>query len=162
MTNSAIRKAEDYRPGIGIYLFNDEGRVLVARRIDNTSEAWQMPQGGIDEGESPKQALFRELMEEIGVDKEKVELAHEIDGWLYYDLPDHLVPILWNGRYKGQRQKWYALRFRGTDKDINIDTEIPEFSEWKWVMPSELSGIIVEFKRSLYSEILDKLKPVLN
>ncbi len=153
-----MKKPEDYRAGVGIYLFNKDGLVFVAKRIDNTSEAWQMPQGGIDEGEEPVEALYRELMEEIGVDANKVELAFEIDEWLYYDLPEHLTPILWNGRYKGQRQRWFALRFKGNDADINIATEMPEFSEWKWAKPEQLSDMIVEFKRPLYRDILRKLK----
>lgn len=153
-----MKKADEYRAGIGIYLFNDKGEVFVARRIDNTSEAWQMPQGGIDDGENPRQALFRELMEEVGLEKSKVELAHEIPDWLYYDLPEHLVPILWNGRYKGQRQKWFALKFTGKDSDINIETEIPEFSEWKWAKPEQLNSLIVEFKRDMYDQILSEFR----
>lgn len=153
-----MRKPEDYRPGVGIFLFNEKGQVFVARRIDNTSEAWQMPQGGIDDGEKPVEALYRELMEEIGVPANKVELVHEINEWLYYDLPQHLTSILWNGRYKGQRQRWFALKFKGTDADINIATEIPEFSEWQWIKPASLPDMIVEFKRDLYNDILSRLK----
>lgn len=153
-----MKNPSEYRPGVGIYLFNDKGQVFAARRIDNTSEAWQMPQGGIDDGEEAIDALYRELMEEIGVPKEKVELVHEINEWLYYDLPEHLINILWSGRYKGQRQRWYALKFKGTDADINIATEIPEFSEWKWVKPDQLPDMIVEFKRDLYNDIIRRLK----
>lgn len=153
-----IKNPDDYRPGVGIYLFNNKGHVFVAQRIDKTSEAWQMPQGGIDEGEEPLDALYRELMEEVGISAEKVTLVHELDDWLYYDLPEHLQKILWKGRYKGQRQKWYALKYIGTDADINIATETPEFSHWKWASPADLPGIIVDFKRELYAELLEKFK----
>jgi putative (di)nucleoside polyphosphate hydrolase len=153
----SMHDPDEYRPGIGIYLFNSSGEVLVAKRLDNTSEAWQMPQGGIDDGEDAQDALYRELMEEIGIDKSKVELVKEIEEWLYYDLPQHLTAILWNGRYKGQRQRWFALKFNGRDSDININTDIPEFSEWKWAKPDTLADMIVEFKRPLYAEVLRQL-----
>ena len=153
-----MRNPEDYRPGIGIFLLNNKGDVFVAKRIDNTSEAWQMPQGGIDAGEEPLIALYRELLEETGIHKNNVTLLHEIDEWLYYDLPAHLALVLWGGRYKGQRQRWFVLKFNGKDSDINLETEIPEFNEWKWIKPENLSDVIVDFKRPLYTAILAKLK----
>ncbi len=141
-----------YRPGVGIMLFNGAGLVLVARRIDMVSEAWQMPQGGIEEGERPIDAAFRELAEEIGT--AKAEVLAEAEDWLDYDLPHDLVPRLWQGRFRGQTQKWFAMRFTGVDGDIDIATETPEFSEWKWAEPAALPDLIVPFKRDLYAELV--------
>lgn len=141
-----------YRLGVGILLLNARREVFVAKRIDMTSEAWQMPQGGIDEGEQPEAAAMRELQEEIGTNK--ATIIAESDGWLEYDLPEHLVPIIWGGRYRGQRQKWFAMQFDGTDADIDIATEHPEFSEWQWVPMHTLPDIIVPFKRVLYERIV--------
>ena len=135
-------------------LLNPHNLVFVAKRIDMTSEAWQMPQGGIDQGEEPQAAALRELMEETGTDK--AVIVQESREWLAYDLPDHLVPKLWKGRYRGQRQKWFAMRFSGTDSDINIATEHPEFCEWKWVAMEELPDIIVPFKRDMYQQLVDE------
>jgi putative (di)nucleoside polyphosphate hydrolase len=143
-----------YRTGVGIMLIGGGGLVFVAKRIDMTSEAWQMPQGGVDEGETPIQAAKRELMEETGTDK--AELLAESRGWYSYDLPDALVPKIWGGRYRGQRQKWFAMRFTGDDRDINIRTAEPEFSECKWVKPETLPDIIVPFKRKLYGDLLEE------
>lgn len=141
-----------YRPCVGIMLFNRDGRVFVARRRDMPSEAWQMPQGGIDPGEDPREAALRELEEEIGT--RKAEIMAETEDWLDYDLPDELVGKLWGGRFRGQRQKWFAMRFLGTDSDINIETEDPEFLDWKWVEAAALPGLIVPFKRPLYEALV--------
>jgi putative (di)nucleoside polyphosphate hydrolase len=141
-----------YRPGVGIMLISRAGLVFVARRIEMTSEAWQMPQGGIKEGESPLKAARRELKEEIGTERAKV-LA-ESKGWYTYDLPQGLVPKTWGGKFRGQRQKWFAMRFTGKDRDIAIATEHPEFSEWKWVKAATLPDIIVPFKRALYEKLV--------
>lgn len=143
-----------YREGVGIMLFNKDGLVFVAKRIDMTSEAWQMPQGGIDAGETPLQAAMRELKEEIGTDKAIVTC--ESRDWYLYDLPEELIGKVWGGRYRGQRQKWYAMRFTGTDSDINIDTEDPEFSQWQWVPLQQLPDLIVPFKRKLYQALIDE------
>jgi putative (di)nucleoside polyphosphate hydrolase len=143
-----------YRPCVGIMLFNRDGLVFVARRIDMVSEAWQMPQGGIDPGEAPVDAAFREMGEEIGT--RAAEVMAEAEDWLDYDLPPDLIGKLWRGRYRGQRQKWFALRYLGTDDDIDIETEKPEFGEWKWVEPLELPGLIVPFKRDLYAELVKR------
>lgn len=143
-----------YRPGVGIMLLNREGRVFVAKRIDMVSEAWQMPQGGIDAGEEPLAAALRELKEEIGTDK--AELLAESRDWYSYDLPEVLIPKIWGGKYRGQKQKWFALRFTGTDADINIATTHPEFSEWHWVPIRELPDIIVPFKRALYQALVEE------
>jgi putative (di)nucleoside polyphosphate hydrolase len=141
-----------YRPCVGIMLIDRGGRVFVAQRIDNPGAAWQMPQGGIDEGESPRQAALRELHEETGTDK--AEILAESGNWLRYDLPAELVPRIWGGRYRGQEQKWFALRFLGNDADIDIATEIPEFSVWRWAEMAELPDIIVPFKRHIYQEVI--------
>jgi putative (di)nucleoside polyphosphate hydrolase len=152
MTEPADTSSLPYRPCVGVMLFNREGRVFVARRIDMVSEAWQMPQGGIDPGEDPAEAAFRELGEEIGTRAAEIMAATE--DWLDYDLPVDLIGKLWKGRYRGQRQKWFAMRFLGADGDIDIETEKPEFCEWKWVEPPELPGLIVPFKRDLYAELV--------
>lgn len=145
-----------YRLGVGIMLINREGGVFVAKRIDMTSEAWQMPQGGIDEGEDPRATALRELEEEIGTGK--AEITAESRDWYTYDLPDDIIPKIWGGKYRGQKQKWFALRFTGEDSDINIQTAHPEFSEWKWVAMHELPDIIVPFKRELYQALVDEFR----
>jgi putative (di)nucleoside polyphosphate hydrolase len=143
-----------YRDGVGIMLLNSDNLVFVAKRIDMVSEAWQMPQGGIDPCESPLETARRELKEEIGTDK--AELIGESRDWLTYDLPEHLIPKIWGGKYRGQRQKWFAMRFTGDDRDINIHTEDPEFSEWQWVPMERLPGLIVPFKRTLYERLVEE------
>lgn len=148
-----------YRAGVGVMLLNDANRVWVGQRLDSTLEAWQMPQGGIDEGEDPLTAAFRELGEEIGTDK--AEIIAESRDWLCYDLPDDLIGKIWGGRYCGQRQKWYAMRFTGTDADINLQTEHPEFRAWRWAEPSHLPALIVPFKRKLYTDVLVEFAAIL-
>lgn len=145
-----------YRLGVGVMLLNPQGRVFVARRIDTVSEAWQMPQGGIDEGEEPLACARRELKEEIGTNK--AELLAECKEWLAYDLPDEVIPKIWGGNYRGQKQKWFAMRFTGDDSDINIATEHPEFCEWKWIEMSRLPDIIVPFKRALYARLVEEFR----
>jgi putative (di)nucleoside polyphosphate hydrolase len=146
-----------YRLSVGVMLLNAAGKVFVARRIDMpTMPAWQMPQGGIDPGESPLQAARRELKEEIGTDE--AELLGESGGWLQYDLPADLAHGVWGGRYRGQRQKWFAMRFTGTDADIDLATEHPEFDIWKWIRPERLPEVIVPFKRQLYIDILAEFR----
>jgi putative (di)nucleoside polyphosphate hydrolase len=141
-----------FRRGVGIMLLNPVGDVLVAQRIDMPSEAWQMPQGGIDVDETPEAAAWREMQEEIGTSA-AVMLA-ESRGWYRYDLPADLVPRLWQGRYRGQEQKWFAFRFTGTDADIAIDSEHAEFSRWKWTAMASLPDLIVPFKRRLYVDLV--------
>jgi putative (di)nucleoside polyphosphate hydrolase len=148
-----------YRAAVGIMLLNRAGLVFVARRIDMATEAWQMPQGGIDEGEAPRAAALRELKEEIGTDK-AVILA-ESRGWLRYELPAGLAGKAWGGRYRGQRQKWFAMRFTGSDSDIDLATEHPEFNDWKWVQPATLPNVIIPFKRQLYLDILAEFAALL-
>ena len=145
-----------YRPCVGICLVNDEGMIFAGKRIDNRAEAWQMPQGGIDEGEDAVTACFREMAEEIGTDK--AELIAQHPEWLDYDIPESLANKLWNGTFKGQTQKWMLLRYKGVDADINIATEIPEFEAWQWMAPEDLVSLAVPFKQNVYREIIDSFK----
>jgi len=138
-------------------LLNRQGEVFVARRLDTpTTSAWQMPQGGIDAGETPRQAAMRELREETGT--AAAEILAESRGWLQYDLPVELAGSIWGGRYRGQRQKWFIMRFTGTDDEINLATEHPEFDAWQWVVPTSLPELIVPFKRQLYIDILTEFQ----
>lgn len=141
-------------------LLNPQGEVFVARRIDTRSDAWQMPQGGMDKGETPLDTALRELGEEIG--SNHAILIHESREWYRYDLPDELISVIWGGRYRGQRQKWFLMRFCGTDADINLETERPEFCEWKWVQPHSLPSLIVPFKRDLYERLLEEFLPYID
>lgn len=148
-----------YRRCVGIMLVNPANRVFVARRIDMTSDAWQMPQGGIDPGEEPRAAAMRELGEETGTDK--ATIIGESRDWLNYDLPVDLIGQLWKGRYRGQTQKWFLMRFTGQDSDINIATETPEFTEWKWLEPEQLPDVIVPFKRDIYRHVIAEFLPLI-
>ncbi|OJX77386.1 RNA pyrophosphohydrolase [Magnetospirillum sp. 64-120] len=147
-----------YRPGVGILLFNAQGQVFAAKRIDTQENAWQFPQGGIDEGEDPATAAKREMVEEIGTDK--AQMVGESAGWISYDLPADLADKVWKGRFRGQKQKWFAFQFLGTDADINIDTEHPEFSEWRWMELAEVPGLIVAFKKPLYDQVAAEFAPL--
>jgi putative (di)nucleoside polyphosphate hydrolase len=144
-----------YRPAAGIMLVNRDGKVFVGQRMDSTLEAWQMPQGGIDEGEDALTAALRELGEETGIAADKVELVATAEEELLYDLPEDLVGKLWGGRYRGQRQTWFLFRFLGNDEtDVNIATEHQEFRAWRWADPEDLPAMIVPFKRKLYDAVL--------
>ncbi len=148
-----------YRPGVGILLFNAAGQVFVGQRIDNRTEAWQMPQGGVDAGETPEIAAMRELEEEVGTAKAEI-LARSAKPY-FYDLPAELIPQLWKGRFRGQEQHWFAMKFLGTDADIDIDTKHPEFCAWKWVDLAEVPDLIVPFKRQLYMELVEEFRGLL-
>ncbi|MCA1337670.1 RNA pyrophosphohydrolase [Pseudooceanicola marinus] len=151
------KAALPYRPCAGVMLVNELGLVFTGQRNDMKAgepPAWQMPQGGIDEGETPEEAALRELWEETGVTADKVTLEAMTDDWILYDLPEHLLGKIWKGKYRGQKQKWALMRFHGSDADIDIATEHPEFTEWKWMAPDELVENIVPFKRSVYEAVL--------
>ena len=149
-----------YRSGVGIVILNKNNKVFVARRIDNPKNFWQMPQGGVDKNEDFLTAAFRELDEETSI--KSVELIKELDGFITYNLPDHLLGIIWKGKYKGQTQKWFVMRFIGEDSEININTKHPEFLEWKWVELSEITKLVVNFKLDLYQEVQRKVEKIIN
>lgn len=157
MTTRPSRDTLPYRPCAGIMLMNQDGLVFVARRIDTPGDAWQMPQGGIDEGEDPRAAAARELVEEVGTGA--AEIVAETKDWLRYDLPDDLVGKLWGGRYRGQMQKWFLMRFTGQDSDIDIATAHPEFDAWRWVPLGEVPQLIVPFKKPLYEQVCREFAP---
>ena len=148
------------RDGVGIVVINKNYKVLVAKRIDNPKNFWQMPQGGVDKNEDFLTAAFRELDEETSI--KSVELIKELDGFITYNLPDHLLGIIWKGKYKGQTQKWFVMRFIGEDSEININTKHPEFLEWKWVELSEITKLVVNFKLDLYQEVQRKVEKIIN
>jgi putative (di)nucleoside polyphosphate hydrolase len=152
MKTVARRQITDYRPGVGILMLNSRGQVLVARRNDMQGDTWQMPQGGIHAGEAPRHAALRELKEEIGTND--AEILAESHRWLHYDLPRNLMGKAWEGRWRGQRQKWFVMRFTGADADINLATEKPEFVAWKWVSVGQLPQLVVSFKRQVYLDLL--------
>ena len=148
------------RTGVGIVLLNGENKIFVARRIDNPKNFWQMPQGGVDDGEDFLTAAYRELEEETSI--KKVEVIKEIDETITYELPDHLLGIIWKGKYKGQKQKWFLMRFLGNDEEINIKTNKPEFLEWKWIDVDKLTEVVVDFKFHVYKELKEKIKKIIN
>ena len=148
------------RSGVGIVVLNKENKVFVAKRIDNPKNFWQMPQGGVDEGEDFLKAAYRELEEETSI--KSVELIKELDGTITYELPDRLLGLIWKGKYRGQKQKWFLMRFVGSDSEINIKTKHPEFFEWKWVELDKITDLVVDFKLHVYKEVKDKVKKILN
>ena len=148
------------RSGVGIVLLNKENKVFVAKRIDNPKNFWQMPQGGVDGNEDFLSAALRELKEETS--RNNVKLIQELDGMTTYELPDNLLGIIWKGKYRGQKQKWFVMRFIGEDKDINIKTEKPEFLDWKWIDLDQITEVVVDFKLHVYKELKEKVKKIIN
>ncbi|WP_083100057.1 RNA pyrophosphohydrolase [Pseudophaeobacter leonis] len=157
MTPEDIAKLP-YRPNVGVMLINQTNHVFVAQRKDRFQDAWQMPQGGIDRDEDARVAALRELEEETGVTPDLVEIIAESDGWLLYDLPHDVVPNFWGGKYRGQEQKWYLMRFLGQDAQVNLETEHPEFSAWCWQTVEHLVEKIVPFKREVYARVVEEFK----
>ena len=147
------------RKGVGIVLLNKENKIFVAKRIDNPKNFWQMPQGGVDNGEKFYEAALRELDEETSI--KTVSLIKEIEGFTTYLLPSHLIGIIWKGRYKGQKQKWFIVRFNGDEKEINIKTNHPEFLDWKWVNIENLTNEVVKFKLHVYKQIQKELYKII-
>jgi putative (di)nucleoside polyphosphate hydrolase len=148
------------RSGVGIVVLNKDNKVLVAKRIDNPKNFWQMPQGGVDDGEKFIEAAYRELDEETNI--KSVELIKELDGTITYELPNHLLGIIWKGKYRGQKQKWFLMRFVGEDKEINIKTKNPEFLDWKWIDLNQITEVVVDFKLHVYRELKEKVKKIIN
>ena len=164
-----------YRNGVGIVVLNNENKVLVAKRIDNPKNLWQMPQGGVDQGEDLLNAAYRELKEETSIYNVKLikELEEwqkslpkiekpKLEEWTYYDLPSKLIGIIWKGKYKGQKQKWFVLKFLGKDSEINIKTKKPEFLEWKWIDLNKITEIVVDFKKEVYQKVEREVKKIIN
>ena len=149
-----------FRNGVGIIVLNKENKIFVAKRIDNPKNFWQMPQGGVDEGEDFLKAAYRELDEETSI--KNVELIKELDGTTTYELPKHLLGIIWKGKYKGQKQKWFLMKFVGDEKEINIKTKNPEFLEWKWIEIDRITEVVVEFKLQVYKELKGKIQKIIN
>ena len=148
------------RSGVGIVLLNSENKVFVAKRIDNPKKFWQMPQGGVDEGEDFLIAAYRELKEETSI--ENVKLIKEIDEIITYELPPYLLGLIWKGKYKGQKQKWFVMRFLGKENEINLNTKKPEFLEWKWINLDEITDVVVKFKLEVYKKIKEQVKNIIN
>ena len=148
------------RSGVGIIVLNKENKVFVAKRIDNPKNFWQMSQGGIDEGEDFLKAAYRELEEETSL--KNVDLIKELDGMITYELPERLLGIIWKGKYRGQKQKWFVMKFVGEDKEINIKTKNPEFLDWRWVELDQITEVVVDFKLHVYEELKEKVKKIIN
>ena len=154
------KKKLPLRIGVGIVLLNSENKVFVGKRIDNPGVFWQMPQGGVDNNEKFSDAALRELNEETSI--KSVEIIKEIENWYTYELPGYMLGKIWKGKYKGQKQKWFIMKFIGKEKEINLNTKRPEFLEWKWVEPKNLTKVVVNFKLRVYKEILKEIEKILN
>ena len=148
-----------YRPCVGIVLINATGQIFAGQRLDSTADAWQMPQGGIDDGEKPRAAAFRELWEETGITEDLVTFVDKTPGWVTYDLPPELLGRVWGGKYRGQRQKWFLMRFTGRDDQVNIATPHPEFARWRWIGADQMLAAIVPFKRAVYDQVVAAFRP---
>ena len=158
MTNKS--KSLPLRSGVGIVVLNKDSKVFVAKRIDNQKNFWQMPQGGVDKGEDYLTAAYRELEEETSI--KNVDLIKELDGLISYELPENLLGVIWKGKYKGQKQKWFVMRFLGQDNEINIKTKNPEFCEWKWIDLENITDLVVDFKLHVYENVKKKVNEILN
>ncbi len=158
---TVVPESLPYRPCVGVVLINAEGLIFAGQRLDNPVPAWQMPQGGIDDGEKPRAAALRELWEETGVTADLVEFVGKTHHWVTYDLPPELLGKVWGGKYRGQRQKWFLFRFLGTDAQVNIASEHPEFSKWRWIGADEMVDSIVPFKRKVYQEVVQAFRAYL-
>ena len=154
MSTNIDRDSLPYRPAAGVMLLSRDGKVWVGQRLDSTLEAWQMPQGGLDPGEAPEAGALRELEEETGIARDKVEILARCDKQLLYDLPDDLLGKVWKGQWRGQSQTWFLMRFLGEDGDVNLQTKEPEFRAWRWAEPADLPALIVPFKQGLYRDVL--------
>jgi len=148
------------RNGVGIVVLNEKNKVFVAKRIDNPKNFWQMPQGGVDKGENFLKAAYRELKEETSMTN--VQLIKELEGTITYELPSHLLGIIWKGKFRGQKQKWFLMRFIGEENEINIKTKNPEFLDWKWIDINEITDVVVDFKFHVYKELKEKIKKLIN
>ncbi len=148
------------RKGVGAIILNNKNKIFVGKRKDNPIDKWQMPQGGVDKGEDYLSAMKRELFEETSI--KNIEIIKELDGFFEYELPKKLVGIIWKGKFRGQKQKWFIAKFTGEEDEINLKTKNPEFIEWKWVLPEELPNLIVDFKRNMYVEILKDIKRIID
>ena len=157
---TVISKKLPLRSGVGIVVLNKNNQVFVARRIDNSKNFWQMPQGGVDKNEDYLAAAYRELEEETSI--KNVDLVGELDGLISYELPKHLLGVIWKGKYRGQEQKWFVVRFLGNDSEININTNHPEFCEWKWVELENITDLVVHFKLHVYEYVKKKVREILN
>jgi len=158
MTNKDINLP--LRSGVGIVVLNKDNKVFVAKRIDNKKNFWQMPQGGVDKDEDYLRAAYRELEEETSI--KNVDLVKELDGLVSYDLPKNLLGIIWKGKYRGQEQKWFVMKFLGQDSEINIKTKNPEFCEWKWIDLENITDLVVDFKQHVYEDVKKKVKEIIN
>ena len=154
------KKLLPLRLGVGVIVLNNKNRVFVGKRIDNPIDKWQMPQGGVNYGEDLTTAMRRELKEETGI--KNIKILRKIDGWSEYELPNYLLGKIWKGKYRGQKQKWFIVRFLGKDNEIDLETGKPEFIDWQWLDIENLPGVIVEFKKKVYEELLPKIKATIN
>tara|TARA_Y100000591_G_C21710296_1_gene633115 strand:+ start:159 stop:629 length:471 start_codon:yes stop_codon:yes gene_type:complete len=155
-----INQTLPMRKGVGVIVLNHENKVFVGKRIDNQVDKWQMPQGGVDQGESFFTAMKRELLEETNI--QSIKVVKEIEGFFEYELPKELIGVIWKGRFRGQRQKWFIVKFVGDEKEINLQTKNPEFIEWRWILPEDLPNVIVNFKRDMYLKLLKTIKVLID
>ena len=155
-----IKKALPLRIGVGAIVLNNQNKVFVGKRKDNPVNKWQMPQGGVDKNESFLSAMRRELVEETSI--KNIKIIKELDGWFEYELPKNLLGIIWKGKFRGQKQKWFIVRFTGNESEINLKTKNPEFIEWKWIEPNMLPEVIVYFKKKLYLDLLKEINLVID